>query len=119
MLQDDGVRDRIRQAEEFLVPNDPHARSYRADIILMLRKNQRRLTVNIDHVRDHNPELAQEILQKPFDCTLAFNHALKEIVQTLPQARPDQTARDTVYYCAGLETLASMPVTLARCHLST
>ncbi|KAH8127264.1 hypothetical protein ACSS6W_001199 [Trichoderma asperelloides] len=121
MLQDDGVRDRIRQAEEFLVPNDPHARSYRADIILMLRKNQRRLTVNIDHVRDHNPELAQEILQKPFDCTLAFNHALKEIVQTLPQARPDQTARDTVYYCAwagnfGLN--ACNPRTLSSQHLN-
>ncbi|KAL7926340.1 MCM domain-containing protein [Trichoderma austrokoningii] len=121
MLQDDGVRDRIRQAEEFLVPNDPHARSYRADIILMLRKNQRRLTVNIDHVRDHNPDLAQEILQKPFDCTLAFNHALKEIVQTLPQARPDQTARDTVYYCAwagnfGLN--ACNPRTLSSQHLN-
>ncbi|KAM0252382.1 hypothetical protein ACHAQJ_007714 [Trichoderma viride] len=121
MLQDDGVRDRIRQAEEFLVPNDPHARSYRADIILMLRKNQRRLTVNIDHVRDHNAEFAQEILQKPFDCTLAFNHALKEIVQTLPQARPDQTARDTVYYCAwagnfGLN--ACNPRTLSSQHLN-
>ncbi|KAM6482293.1 MCM-domain-containing protein [Trichoderma sp. SZMC 28011] len=110
MLQDDGVRDRIRQAEEFLVPNDPHARSYRSDIILMLRKNQRRLTVNIDH-----------ILQKPFDYTLAFNHALKEIVQTLPQARPDQTARDTVYYCAwagnfGLN--ACNPRTLSSQHLN-
>ncbi|KAL6858503.1 MCM domain-containing protein [Trichoderma novae-zelandiae] len=121
MLQDDGVRDRIRQAEEFLVPNDPHARSYRSDIILMLRKNQRRLTVNIDHVRDHNAVFAQEILQKPFDYTLAFNHALKEIVQTLPQARPDQTARDTVYYCAwagnfGLN--ACNPRTLSSQHLN-
>jgi DNA replication licensing factor MCM3 len=87
----------------------------------MLRKNQRRLTVNIDHVRDHNAEFAQEILQKPFDCTLAFNHALKEIVQTLPQARPDQTARDTVYYCAwagnfGLN--ACNPRTLSSQHLN-
>ncbi|KAH6607882.1 minichromosome maintenance protein 3 [Trichoderma cornu-damae] len=121
MLQDDGVRDRIRQAEEFLAPNDPHARSYRSDITLMLRKNQRRLTVNIDHVRDHNAEFAQEILQKPFDYTLAFNHALKDIVQTLPQARPDQTARDTVYYCAwagnfGLN--ACNPRTLSSQHLN-
>lgn len=87
----------------------------------MLRKNQRRLTVNIDHVRDHNAEFAQEILQKPFDYTLAFNHALKEIVQTLPQARPDQTARDTVYYCAwagnfGLN--ACNPRTLSSQHLN-
>lgn len=66
----------------------------------MLQKNQRRLTVNVDHVRDHNAELAQGILQEPFDFSLAFNHALKKIVETIPQARPDQTARDTIYYCA-------------------
>ncbi|KAF9766499.1 hypothetical protein IL306_001123 [Fusarium sp. DS 682] len=100
MLQDEGVRDRIRQAEEFLDPNDPQVRSYRSDIILMLQKNQRRLIVNLDHVRNHNPELAQGLLQQPFDFTLAFDQALKNIVQTIPQARPDQTAKDTIYYCA-------------------
>ncbi|KAF4982927.1 hypothetical protein FZEAL_1555 [Fusarium zealandicum] len=100
MLQDEGVRDRIRQAEEFLDPNDPQVRSYRSDIILMLQKNERRLTVNLDHVRNHNPGLAQGLLEQPFDFTLAFDQALKNIVQTIPQARPDQTARDTVYYCA-------------------
>ncbi|KAM5384959.1 hypothetical protein ACJA88_002806 [Fusarium oxysporum] len=100
MLQDEGVRDRIRQAEEFLDPNDPQVRSYRSDIILMLQKNQRRLTVNLDHVRNHNPDLAQGLLQQPFDFTLAFDQALKNIVQTIPQARPDQTAKDTIYYCA-------------------
>ncbi|KAF5022225.1 hypothetical protein F66182_5740 [Fusarium sp. NRRL 66182] len=100
MLQDEGVRDRIRQAEEFLDPNDPQVRSYRSDIILMLQKNQRRLTVDLDHVRNHNADLAQGLLQQPFDFTLAFDQALKNIVQTIPQARPDQTARDTIYYCA-------------------
>ncbi|KAM3549924.1 hypothetical protein ARSEF4850_008603 [Beauveria asiatica] len=102
MLQDEGVIDRIRQAEEFLDPSDPHARSYRSDIILMLQKNQRRLTVNLDHVRDHNENLAKCILEQPFDYTLAFNHALKQIIGALQpsQARPDQQAADTVYYCA-------------------
>ncbi|KAH7133450.1 MCM2/3/5 family-domain-containing protein [Dactylonectria macrodidyma] len=100
MLGDDGVRDRIRQAEEFLDPKNPQVRSYRSDIILMLQKNERRLTVNLDHVRSHNPEIAQGLLQQPFDYTLAFDQAVKKIVETLPQARPDQTARDTVYYCA-------------------
>lgn len=66
----------------------------------MLQKNQRRLTVNLDHVRNHNQDLAQGLLQQPFDFTLAFDQALKNIVQTIPQARPDQTARDTIYYCA-------------------
>ncbi|KAM3518109.1 hypothetical protein NHJ13051_008428 [Beauveria bassiana] len=102
MLQDEGVIDRIRQAEEFLDPSDPHARSYRSDIILMLQKNQRRLTVNLDHVRDHNEILAKGILEQPFDYTLAFNHALKQIIGALQpsQARPDQQAAETVYYCA-------------------
>ncbi|KAM3505522.1 hypothetical protein MY11210_007938 [Beauveria gryllotalpidicola] len=102
MLQDEGVIDRIRQAEEFLDPSDSHARSYRSDIILMLQKNQRRLTVNLDHVRDHNEKLAKGILEQPFDYTLAFNHALKQIISALQpsQARPDQQAADTVYYCA-------------------
>ncbi|KAF4971823.1 hypothetical protein FSARC_1426 [Fusarium sarcochroum] len=100
MLQDEGVRDRIRQAEEFLDPNDPQVRSYRSDIILMLQKNDRRLVVNLDHVRNHNADLAQGLLQQPFDFTLAFDQALKNIVQTIPQARPEQTARDTIYYCA-------------------
>ncbi|UNI22101.1 DNA helicase [Purpureocillium takamizusanense] len=121
MLQDEGVRDRIRQAEEFLDPSDPHARSYRSDIILMLQKNQRRLTVNLDHVRDHSRELAQGVLQQPFDYILAFNHALKEIVQAIPQARPDQTARDTMYYCAWAGSFglnSCNPRTLSSQHLN-
>jgi len=50
-LRDEAVRDRIRAAEEFLDPNDPRARSYRADILLMLNRGLRRLTVrSIRHV---------------------------------------------------------------------
>ncbi|EFY99228.1 component of the MCM2-7 complex [Metarhizium robertsii] len=121
MLDDEGVRDRIRQAEDFLDPSDPHARSYRSDIILMLQKNQRRLTVNLDHVRDHNNKLAQSILDQPFDYLLAFNHALKKIVETVPQARPDQTAKDTVYYCAWAGSFglnSCNPRTLSSHHLN-
>ncbi|KAG6016862.1 hypothetical protein E4U54_000261 [Claviceps lovelessii] len=121
MLEDEGVRDRIRQAEDFLDPSDPHARSYRSDIILMLQKNQRRLTVDLDRVRDHSSDLAKGILDEPFEFSLAFNHALKKIVESIPQARPDQTARDTIYYCAwagnfGLN--ACNPRTLSSQHLN-
>lgn len=121
MLQDEGVRDRIRQAEEFLDPSDPHARSYRSEIILMLQKNERRLTVNLDHVRNHNVDLAQGVLSQPFDYTLAFNHALKKIIETIPQARPDQIARDTEYYCAWAGSFglnACNPRTLSSQHLN-
>lgn len=87
----------------------------------MLQKNQRRLTVNLDHVRHHNPDLAQGVLQQPFDYSLAFNHALKKIVETIPSARPDQTARDTVYYCAWAGSFglnACNPRTLSSQHLN-
>jgi DNA replication licensing factor MCM3 len=87
----------------------------------MLQKNQRRLTVNLDHVRNHSTELAQGILQEPFDYTLAFNHALKKIVETIRQARPDQTARDTIYYCAWAGSFglnACNPRTLSSQHLN-
>ncbi|CAN8102974.1 unnamed protein product [Discula destructiva] len=100
LLRDEGSRDRVRQAEEFLDPNDPNVRSYRSDIILMLQKNERRLVVNIDHVRDHNPEIAEGLLLTPFDWTLAFNHALKQIVKTVTNARPDQIDDEVMYYCA-------------------
>jgi DNA replication licensing factor MCM3 len=87
----------------------------------MLQKNQRRLTVNLDHAREHNSELAQGILDQPFDYLLAFNHALKKIVETIPQARPDQTAMDTVYYCAWAGSFglnACNPRTLSSHHLN-
>lgn len=104
-----------------IVGEGAHERSYRSDIILMIQKNQRRLTVNINHVRDHNPELADGILQQPFDYTLAFNHALKQIVESLPQSRPDQRAQDTVYYCAWAGSFglnACNPRTLSSNHLN-
>lgn len=87
----------------------------------MLQKNQRRLVVNIDHVRDHNVEIADGLLVTPFDYTLAFNHALKSIVKTIPQARPDQTDDEVMYYCAwagsfGLHTCN--PRTLSAQHLN-
>jgi DNA replication licensing factor MCM3 len=87
----------------------------------MLQKNERRLTVSLDQVRNHNAELAQGVLQDPFEYTLAFNHALKKIVETLPQARSDQTARDSVYYCAWAGSFglnACNPRTLSSQHLN-
>ncbi|KAK3294693.1 MCM2/3/5 family-domain-containing protein [Chaetomium fimeti] len=123
MLQrDEATRDRVRQAIEFLDPHDQHARSYRSDIILMLQKNQRRLVVNIDHVRDHNSEIAEGLLNNPFDFILAFDHALKEIVKTLPQARPDQIDADVLYYCAWAGSFglnACNPRTLSSQHLNS
>ncbi|KAI1264262.1 MCM2/3/5 family-domain-containing protein [Xylariaceae sp. FL1019] len=121
MLQDEAAKERVRQAVEFLDPHDQHAKSYRPDILLMLQKNQKRLVVNLDHVRDHSSELAEGLLFDPFEFTLAFNQALKEIVATIPQARPDQTDRDMLYYCAWAGSFglnACNPRTLSSNHLN-
>ncbi|KAK0645591.1 MCM2/3/5 family-domain-containing protein [Cercophora newfieldiana] len=100
MLRDQAARDRLKQATDFLDPHDPRLRSYRPDIVLMLQKNQRRLVVNIDHVRDHNQEIADGLLEDPFVWTAAFNQAVTDIVKTVPNIRKDQIDPEVLYYCA-------------------
>ncbi|KAK4544489.1 hypothetical protein LTR36_004060 [Oleoguttula mirabilis] len=99
-LRDEAVRDRVRAAQEFLDPNDPRARSYRADILLMLNRGYRRLTVSIDEIRSHSRELADGLLNAPFDYSQAFDRALKDIVKTLGNRPAFETAEETMYYCA-------------------
>lgn len=94
-LRDEAVRDRIRLAEEFLDPSDQSARSYRADIILMLNRGFRRLTVSLDEIRTHNRQLADGLLQAPFDYSQAFDQALKNTIVALPH-RPAREAADDV-----------------------
>ena len=95
-LRDEAVRDRIRAATEFLDPTDPRARSYRADILVMLNKGLRRLIVSIDEIRTHNRELADGLLLKPFDYSLCFDEALKRVIATLPHRSPEELSEDTV-----------------------
>ncbi|OAX85088.1 hypothetical protein ACJ72_00531 [Emergomyces africanus] len=114
-------QDRVRAAAEFLDPSDPRARSYRADIVLMLNRGLRRLTVSLDEIRAHSTELANGLLTSPHDYTQAFNSALKEIVSTLPNRSPKETSNDTVYYCAYIGAFgefACNPRTLGSSHLN-
>lgn len=99
-LRDEAVRDRIRLATEFLDPTDPAARSYRGDIVTMLNRSQRRLPVSLDDIRAHNRELADGILMHPFDYSLCFDQALKNIVDTLPNRASFETDEETMYYVA-------------------
>lgn len=120
-LRDEAVRDRIRACEEFLDPNDPRARTYRADIILMLNRGLRRLTVSLDEIRTHNREMADGLLNQPFDWTFAFDNALKNIVATLPNRPSKETAEDVVYYCAYVGSFGEFscnPRTLSSPHLN-
>jgi DNA replication licensing factor MCM3 len=95
-LRDEAVRDRIRAATEFLDPTDPRARSYRADIVLMLNRGLRRLVVSIDEIRAHNRELADGLLYQPFDFSPCFDEALKRVIATIPNQSSKATAEDTV-----------------------
>ncbi|QIX00689.1 hypothetical protein AMS68_006206 [Peltaster fructicola] len=98
-LRDQVVKDRIRAVEDFLNPNDPRARSYTADVLLMLNRGLRRLIVSLDEIRAHSKEMADGILNLPFDWSAAFNEALKHVVQAVG-SRPKDEVAETMYYCA-------------------
>ncbi|KAG9238988.1 MCM2/3/5 family-domain-containing protein [Amylocarpus encephaloides] len=121
-LRDEAVRDRVRAATEFLDPTDRNAvRSYRSDIILMLQRGQRRLVVSIDEVRAHSVVLAEGLLQQPFDFAQAFDKALHDVVEVLPNSSPKQVSKDTMYYCAfsgSFGYYACNPRTLSSTHLN-
>jgi DNA replication licensing factor MCM3 len=66
----------------------------------MLNRGFRRLTVSIDEIRSHSRELADGLLNTPFDYSQAFDRALKNIVNTLGNRPARETAEETLYYCA-------------------
>ncbi|RYN56272.1 DNA replication licensing factor [Alternaria tenuissima] len=100
VIRDEEVRRRVRLAQEFLDPDDVSRRSYRPDILVMLNRGLRRLTVSIDEIRSHNRELADGLLNSPFEFTEAFDRALKDVVRTFTDRPKSETSDDVVYYCA-------------------
>ncbi|KAF2279186.1 DNA replication licensing factor MCM3 [Westerdykella ornata] len=121
VIRDEEVKRRIRLAAEFLDPQDVLARSYRPDILVMLNRGLRRLTVSLDEIRAHNRELADGLLNQPFDFTEAFDRALKEVVKTFPDRPKSETADDVVYYCAYIGSFGEFscnPRTLSSTHLN-
>ncbi|KAI7468252.1 DNA replication licensing factor mcm3 [Hortaea werneckii] len=120
-LRDEATRDRVRAAQEFLDPTDVRARSYRADILLMLNRGLRRLMVSIDEIRTHSRELADGLLNQPFDYSQAFDRALKDVVRTLGNRPAAETADETMYYCAYIGSFgeyACNPRTLSSQYLN-
>ncbi|KAF2998921.1 MCM DNA helicase complex subunit [Curvularia kusanoi] len=100
VIRDEEVRRRIRLAQEFLDPDDVSQRSYRPDILVMLNRGQRRLTVSIDEIRAHNRELADGLLNQPFEFVEAFDRALKSVVEAFTDRPKAESGPDVVYYCA-------------------
>lgn len=66
----------------------------------MLNRGLRRLTVSIDEIRSHSRELADGLLNSPFDYSQAFDRALKNVVNSLGNRPAHETAEETLYYCA-------------------
>lgn len=99
-IRDEAVRDRIRLATEFLDPTDPRARTYRPEIVTMLNRGLRRLNVSLDDIREHSRELADGILFSPFDYSLAFDKALKDVIATIPNRARFEQDEETMYYVA-------------------
>ena len=62
----------------------------------MLNRSARRLVVSIDEIRTHSRELADGLLNQPFDYSQAFDRALKNIVNTLGNRPAFETAEETV-----------------------
>ena len=58
------------------------------------------IQVSIDEIRSHNRELADGLLNSPFEFTEAFDRALKDVVRTFTDRPKSETSDDVVYYCA-------------------
>lgn len=79
--QDDQMRARTRQFEEFLANEESTVFDYKDDIARMLRTEQTRLIVNIDDLRDYNREFADGLLKQPTEFLSAFDEALQNLTK--------------------------------------
>ena len=87
----------------------------------MLNRGLRRLSVSIDEIRSHNRELADGLLNQPFDFSQAFDRALKDVIKTLPSRPASETQDDVMYYCAytgSFGEFACNPRTLSSLYLN-
>ncbi|KAI0724228.1 ATP dependent DNA helicase [Cerioporus squamosus] len=82
ITHDDLMQDRSHVFEEFLDASTP-AFSYGEDIKTMLNKDERRLIINIDDLRDYKREFADGVLKQPVDYLPALEDALAKVVERL------------------------------------
>ncbi|KAJ1956839.1 MCM DNA helicase complex subunit, partial [Dispira parvispora] len=86
--QDEVLNQRVSLFREFL-SSDYGEDGYSLEIRRVLDAGKRRLIVNIDHVRDYNRELADEIIKYPGDYIPAFEKAVQEVTKTLTNNQID------------------------------
>jgi DNA replication licensing factor MCM3 len=116
--------DRVRMFQEFLDPHDDAQKSYADAIKRMLARQERRLLVSLDDIRTHNRELADGLLNQPFEFLPPLDQALKTVAISLPVTPATQAnvlTDDTVFYCAltgSFGEYAVNPRTLGSRHLN-
>eukprot|EP01113_Clastostelium_recurvatum_P015408 TRINITY_DN1858_c0_g1_i1.p1 TRINITY_DN1858_c0_g1~~TRINITY_DN1858_c0_g1_i1.p1 ORF type:complete len:869 (+),score=246.30 TRINITY_DN1858_c0_g1_i1:35-2641(+) len=83
--------------------------SYRERVRAMLERHERRLVINMDHLRQFDPDLAYRFLLNPNEYMEAFHDALKTFVSTIadPSDEDDpelrKAALDDMEYYIGVE----------------
>lgn len=83
VLQDDLLKDRIRQFTEFLDDETQAGYNYRHATKTMLDNNQNRLIVNLDDLRDYDRTMADGLLLQPMQYIPAVDGALTQLVTSL------------------------------------
>jgi DNA replication licensing factor MCM3 len=68
--------------------------------VFLVHAHTKTCQVSLDEIRAHNRELADGLLNEPFDFVEAFDRALKDVVRTFTDRPRAETAEDVVYYCA-------------------
>ncbi|KIK71425.1 hypothetical protein GYMLUDRAFT_235744 [Collybiopsis luxurians FD-317 M1] len=81
MDKESSEADKARVFEEFLLAPEDNVYNYQQDIATMIRKDQTRLIVNIDDLRDYNREYADGLLKKPIEYFKAFEIGLQNAVK--------------------------------------
>ncbi|PLN84467.1 MCM-domain-containing protein [Aspergillus taichungensis] len=78
------------------------------------------ILVSIDEIRAHNREMADSLLTTPFEMSLAFDKALKKVIEMLDRPAREK-ADDVNYYCAYVGAFGEFscnPRTLTSSHLN-
>ncbi|KAJ3131230.1 MCM DNA helicase complex subunit [Geranomyces variabilis] len=97
---DELFSERVRFFKEFL-DEDYGESEYKEKIRKMMAARERRLIVNINHLRGYNREYAQGLLEVPMDFLPPFDQALKDIVLSLQN--PSKEKLDDEVFHIGLD----------------
>ena len=109
-----------RLIEEFLL-SDSDYYNYRHDVSRLLRTDQTRLIVNIDHLRDYNRAFADALLKEPSDYLPAVESALLDVVKIIHDPDKQQVAERAYHvgFCGSFGEFSVSPRTLRASHLNS